>query len=183
MTQLVSDFTAVISTLVMLSQIAIVAVIFLLLFQKKSRVLTFISKNSLWLVWIVSLVATGGSLFYSNVAGFDPCDLCWWQRIFMYSQFVIFSVALYKKYRMKMTDFGVYSYSLTLSIIGAAIAAFHYYGQMFNVNALPCNAAVGVSPCAKTFTMSYGYITIPMMALTAFLLLIVIVVINRRKTS
>ena len=34
--------------------------------------------------FVVAAIATGGSLFFSQVAGFVPCELCWFQRICMY---------------------------------------------------------------------------------------------------
>ncbi len=122
---------------------------------------------------IIATVSTVGSLIYSNVFGYSPCDLCWYQRIFIYSQVVVLGVALVKKF-----NDAVY-YSLALSTIGAAIAALHYYGQMFDASALPC-AAVGYSAaCSQRFVAELGYITIPMMALTAFGLLLVIMSIRR----
>ena len=141
---------------------------------KKSSLFSIVQSYGLWLGFIVSLTAALGSYYFSAYIGFAPCDLCWYQRIFLFSQVFIFAVAIYKK------DEHVVDYSLVLSVVGAIIAAYHYYGQMFNQSALPCGAAA-VS-CSKREFIEYGYITIPMMSLTAFATLIVIM-ISRKLTT
>lgn len=127
----------------------------------------FISKNALLSAFLVALIATSGSLFYSEIAGYEPCKLCWFQRIFMYPQVILLGLALWKK------DYGIKFYGIVLSSIGAVIAGYHYLLQLGVAPALPC-AAVGYSvACSQRFVLQFGYITIPMMALTAFLLIII----------
>ena len=118
---------------------------------------------------IVALTGTLGSLFLSEIAGWTPCKLCWFQRIFLYPQVVLLGIALWKK------DRGIAKYILTLSAIGAAIAVYHYSEQIHATFFMdpgetlePCDQT-GVS-CATTYTFRFGYITVPMMALTAFAL-------------
>lgn len=153
--------------------IAFLALIFASTFVtgKKSEMLAsfrnWFSRHYLVLGFIVSLSATLGSLFYSEIMGFAPCVLCWYQRIFMYSQVVLFATAWFAK------DGRVAVYSLTLSIVGGAIAAYHYLMQLDLVSAA-CSVVGYSASCSEYFAMSYGYITIPMMALTAFALLIVL---------
>lgn len=114
--------------------------------------------------FLVAFLATAGSLLYSNIIGFPPCELCWVQRIFLYPQVIILGLALWKKTK----DAAVYS--LALSGLGALVAAFHYYGQMFNPDALSACEAGGVS-CAQLFFVEFGYITIPLMSLTTFIVI------------
>ncbi len=122
---------------------------------------------------IVAAAATSGSLYFSDIAGWTPCKDCWYQRIFMYPQVLLLAVALWKK------DRHIALYILTLSIIGMGIAIDHYAEQVEAAFAavgapeidplIPCDNS-GVS-CAKTeIHFTFGYITIPMMALTAFVL-------------
>ncbi len=129
----------------------------------------WISSHALLLMLIISLSATIGSLFFSEIAGWTPCKLCWFQRIFMYPQVFLLAYAIWKK------DRGIAPYILMLSIIGLLIAAWHYGEQVqLALNPLdpdltkPCDQT-GVS-CARTPFFNFGYITIPMMALTAFAL-------------
>lgn len=129
----------------------------------------FVSHHALMLMLIVALIATCGSLFLSEIAGWAPCKLCWLQRIFMYPQVVLLIMAMWKR------DRGIAPYVLALSIIGALIAILHYHEQIVATfftppadSLEPCDAT-GVS-CAKTYTFRFGYITVPMMALSAFTL-------------
>ncbi|MEM7737254.1 MAG: disulfide bond formation protein B, partial [Deinococcota bacterium] len=36
------------------------------------------------MAWLIALVATAGSLYFSEVRNFIPCTFCWYQRILMY---------------------------------------------------------------------------------------------------
>lgn len=115
---------------------------------------------------LVSFLATTGSLFYSEYALYNPCKLCWLQRIFMYPQFFLFLIAYF------LNDKKVFNYSLFLSIIGFLIAFYHYLLQFGIVKNSSC-PIVGYSvSCVKQFVAEFGFVTIPLMAISAFLLLI-----------
>ena len=129
-----------------------------------------IRKNAVLFAFIVSSIATLGSLFYSEIAGFTPCKLCWLQRIFMYPQSLLFLILLIKK-SIKIKE--VFLYSLIMSIIGALIAGIHYLYQIGVVSGIECDALGYSASCSQAFVLHYGYITIPMMSLIAFLLLII----------
>lgn len=142
----------------------------------------FISKHALVLMLIVACTATIGSLFLSEIAGWTPCKDCWLQRIFMYPQAVLLAIALWKR------DRHIVLYILALSSIGAVLSIDHYADQIEATffappvdPLVPCDAS-GVS-CSTTYTFRFGYITIPMMALTAFVLnaLGSIVVLRQKK--
>jgi len=120
----------------------------------------------LWLAFVVSSVATGGSLFFSEIAGFIPCELCWYQRICMYPLSIVTLLAALRG------DFRVARYLLPLPVVGACISVYHLLVE---------NGVVGQSSeclvsapggCATKWINEFGYITIPTLALTAFVLLI-----------
>lgn len=136
-----------------------------------ARIWSWFGRHALWFGFIVSLVAMLGSLYFSDYLGYEPCKLCWYQRIFMYPQVFLFGLALWRR-----EPFKVWAYSTFLSVIGGAIALFHYYSQMVDepLITLPCTAIGYSASCAETFITSFGYITIPFMALTAFALLIIL---------
>lgn len=136
--------------------------------------LSFFRDNAITISFIVALIAMLGSLFYSEVAGYDPCKLCWYQRILMYPQVVLLLMALIKK-RKDIID-----YSLVLSVIGALIAGYHYLGQL-SITSLPCSVVGFSASCSQRFVMQYGYITIPVMAFSAFLLMIVLMAIKKTE--
>jgi disulfide bond formation protein DsbB len=141
------------------------------------RVFSFVSRHGLFISFIIAFGATAASLFYSIVAGFLPCELCWWQRMFLFPQTLIFAIAWYRSWMHRVFDGAVFLYSLGLSAIGGAIALFHYYGSMFNTNLLAACEVGGIS-CAKQYFLSFGYINIPFMSLSTFLLLGVIALIR-----
>lgn len=156
-----------------LAQVFIIASLVYLLFLRKKfpAIAGFFGRHGLVFIFLVSLASMAGSLFYSNVAGFSPCDLCWWQRIFMYPLVVLSLTALIKKDR-KILD-----YILPLSVIGFLFSLYHnfiYYGAK-GLNVF-CDLGTGQVSCVKRYVFELAYITIPMMALTAFALIIIFVV-------
>jgi len=118
----------------------------------------YISKKSLFFIFIISFFATFGSLLFSDLLKFEPCVLCWYQRILMYPQFILSLIALMRKEKK------IIYYLYILSLIGAIIAGYQYYSQV---------SGVSVS-CSEYFFLEFGYITIPMMTLVAFLLIIIL---------
>ncbi len=124
-------------------------------------------KNALSVMFAGALLATLGSLYFSEIAGWTPCVKCWYQRIFMYPQVVILLIAILRKDRLAAHSV------LWLSVIGLIIAGEHYAEQVNLVlnpadPAVPCDET-GVS-CARTPFFHFGYITIPLMAASVFLL-------------
>ena len=111
--------------------------------------------------WIIALVATIGSLFFSEVMQLPPCVLCWYQRIAMYPLVIIIGVGIITR------DKGFKNYALPVCLIGLAISVYHnllYYG-LIPESITPC--AEGVS-CTSRQIEWLGFITIPLLALTAF---------------
>lgn len=164
----------ILGVLTMAGQIVSVVLIICLVSGRGKECVHFFGKQTLTLAFIVALTAMLGSLTYSNVIGYEPCELCWFQRIFMYPQVFLFALALWKK------DRRVIDYSLILSTIGGLIALYHYLMQLDIAPSLPC-AAIGYSvSCSQRFVMQFGYITIPLMAFTAFVMIILFVVSAKR---
>jgi disulfide bond formation protein DsbB len=132
-----------------------------------SKIKNFLKGKELQLGFWTALIATCGSLFYSEIAGYTPCKLCWFQRIFMYTQVFIFGLALIEK------DKNIFNYNILLSVVGGLIALYHYIIQFKSDPLVPCSTVGYSASCSDHFTLTYGYITIPMMALSAFALIIV----------
>lgn len=185
MTPLAETTTNIFSFGILVAQIIIVALIISIVAHKTrgpsgiGKLAGFFRKYVLEIGFLVSLGSMLGSLFYSNILGYEPCEFCWWQRIMLYPQTVLFAVAMYYKKKLGIVDSIAIKASLILSSIGAALALFQYYGQMFDPSLLAACVATGPS-CSKLYFVSYGYITIPMMSLTAFALLIVTVLTHKK---
>ena len=132
----------------------------------------FFQKYAMQSALIVSLTATSGSLYFSEIAGFEPCKLCWFQRIFMYPLVLLLFIAL----RRRLHD--VWIYVLPMSSIGLLIAGYHYYIQISPTAIIPCSAVGYAASCSERFTTSFGYITIPWMAASAFLLILLLMLLR-----
>ena len=95
------SFAELVNQLLSVSTIFAHALFFLLLaliFTKKPHTLySFFSKNAFLFAFFVALVAGVGSFLYSNIIGYIPCSLCWWQRIFLFPQIILLGMALIKK--------------------------------------------------------------------------------------
>ncbi|RAP78288.1 disulfide oxidoreductase [Paenibacillus montanisoli] len=136
----------------------------------------FFGKYALYLAWIVSIAATGGSLYLSENMHFIPCNLCWYQRIFMYPLVLLLGMASYRN------DRRLIPYIWPLSLVGGLISAYHYAEQQIPALAkmLPCTVGV---PCSDDYLDWFGgYVTIPFLALIAFAL-ITMLMLNARRSE
>jgi len=124
-------------------------------------------ENALLAMWTVAVIATVGSLYFSEIRGYEPCELCWYQRILMYPLVIILTVA----YLQKNTKIAVTT--ATFSIIGGCISLYHYGIQKlsFLADSAP---ACGRVPCTGQYINYLGFITIPFLALTAFIMIAVL---------
>jgi len=173
LTQILSLLTILGHGLIIMTAVLLV----LLRGQKWPNWLVQIGQNGLWLAWIIALIATGGSLLYSDVIGLEPCLLCWYQRILMYPQVILLALAAYWK------DSRIVRYVLPMTLIGAFVSAYHYTLQLGVNPYAPCSAVGYSVSCSDRFILNYGYITIPMMGLTAFLLISLLLYLNYRVSQ
>ncbi|MDP2593603.1 MAG: disulfide bond formation protein B [bacterium] len=148
---------------------ALVALFIISRFLKEGNFLRkFFFSYGKWLAFSAALIAVLGSLTYSEIVGYDPCKLCWIQRIFMYPLVLVLGVALWRREVKNLIP-----YILILAIPGAIVAVSHYYLQVSGVSIFPCDAVGYSAACSQRFVLQFGYITIPMMALSSFLLITV----------
>jgi len=154
------------SFLTIVAQILVVAIVIAVV-TKNEKLEKLIGDKALLLAFLVALVSTLGSLFYSEIAGYDPCKLCWIQRILMYPQALLLGSVLFWKRGLEIIS----KNSFILSVVGAAIAGYHYLLQIGVTESASCGLVGYSSSCSQVFVMNWGYITIPMMALSGFLLI------------
>ncbi|MDO8435978.1 MAG: disulfide bond formation protein B [bacterium] len=175
MSPLTSAVNQALSLLTLGSQFLIVALFILCLLSVSARkkIFSFAGKKATFFSFIIALVATLGSLFYSEIAGFEPCKLCWFERILMYPESIIFGIALWRK--RDASDYGI-----ALSLIGIFISGYHYILQIGIIPATSCSVVGYSVSCSKVFSMSFGYITIPMIAFTAFLLILLLQILKKK---
>lgn len=118
----------------------------------------------LYAAWLVAIIATAGSLYFSEVRLFVPCALCWYQRILMYPLVLLLGIASYRQ------DRSIVSYALPLSVLGMGVSLFHYLEQKVPGFSTPSICRAGV-PCSQEYINWLGFITIPFLALIAFTLI------------
>lgn len=119
------------------------------------------TESLLLVVWAIALIALAGSLFYSEVIGYEPCKLCWIQRIFMYPLIIIYGTAILKK------NIFIALPGIILSGIGMVISVYHYGLQ--KIPALHDSGGFcGTIPCNLQYVNYFGFITIPFLAGVAF---------------
>src|SRR3989344_6422548 len=174
---LVESVNFILSSLTVASQIFIaLSVIYLIFLRGKYGFIgKFFVKHGLLFAFVTALVAMLGSLFYSEIAGYTPCELCWYQRILMYPQVLLLGMALFFK------DKSVIKYSLVFSIIGVVLALYHHLMQIGAVNSLACPIIGYAVSCVQLFVMQFGYITLPLMAFTAFLQIVILMIFSLKK--
>ncbi len=169
------NFVLAIGTVAMqlLTIVFLAAYIFPQRLPNAAEIQRLVGKLGLATLFVLSLAGSLLTLVYSDILGFEPCPLCWWQRIFLYPQVILLGMALWKnEYVRSALDF-----SLALSIIGAGFALYHHTLQMMPAGTLPC-PATGPS-CAQITFIEFGYVTFPMMAFALFGLIIVTALILR----
>ncbi len=124
----------------------------------------------LWLAWMMAVVATLGSLYYSQVAHFIPCEYCWYQRIGMYPLAIILGIAAFR------ADSAIRRYAYPLAILGGTVSAYHYLIQNFpNLATGVCSTA---TPCTAALVWKYDFVSIPFMALVSFATIITVLLLD-----
>ncbi len=135
------------------------------------KFIDIIKKNIIYIILIQVTLAILGSLYYSDIKGYEPCVLCWYQRICMYSLFPIIIIAKLRKEKK------IYQYIIPISILGLIIAIYHnllYIGVIKNEF---CTAGIS---CTSKYVEYFGFLTIPMMSLISFIIIITLSFIDRK---
>lgn len=127
------------------------------------------------LAFMQALVAMSGSLYFSEIMHFPPCNLCWYQRIAMYPIVAILGVGIWRG------DHKVHTYALPLSFIGMGISFYHCAMTYGFVEPGAC--AVGATSCTIRWINWFGFVTIPLLAFIAFTVISVALVASMNRGS
>ena len=172
---LVERFYAILAILAIAAMIAIGGLRFLAIgsdgaLDAYAALARFIQHRAMAIGWVVAVLATVGSLYFSEVAGFTPCNLCWYQRIAMYPLVVILGAAILRRQRRAPAG------SVALAAIGAAISAYHVALEW--IPAIDTGACAVSVPCTDVWFRVFGIFSLPTLALTAFLLIITLLLVR-----
>lgn len=144
--------------------------------KKPDQFSVFLQKYGLKLAFLVSLAAVLGSIFYSEIAVFAPCNLCWYQRVFMFPLPLVLSLALLRKEKF------IAPYALLLAVTGSLIALYHNFIQYGGSPLIPCSAiSDATAACTQRFVFEFGFVTIPFMSLSVFILVISLLIFVLKK--
>ena len=125
--------------------------------------------------WVPAALAMLGSLYFSEMAHYQPCTLCWYQRIAMYPLVLILGIAAWRR------DLGVRRYAVPLAAVGAVISAYHYLLEWFpQIDTGACTVGI---PCTQVWFRQFGFVSLPLLALIAFLLVISLLLLARRDLA
>lgn len=131
----------------------------------------------LFMGWLLVSVSTTISLFFSSVLEYEPCVLCWYQRICLFPMVFILAAGLFPTF-----DKSVIKYALPLSIAGGLTAFYHtlLYAGIIPENIQPCSKGVS---CTEKYIELFGFISIPMLSFLAFSTLVALLFFLKRSTS
>ena len=126
--------------------------------------------------WLIASISALGSLFFSEVMGFQPCVLCWYQRIAMYPLVLILPAGMFP------FDRNIVRYALPLSLAGLLIAGFHLLlvAGYIPESIKPCVQGV---PCSEVQIEWFGFVTIPLLSALSFLIITALLILIHRRSS
>lgn len=130
----------------------------------------------LFICWLLVSLSVTISLFFSFVLEFEPCVLCWYQRICLFPLVLILGAGLFP------FDKSVIRYSLPLAIAGGLTALYHtlLYAGIIPENIQPCSKGVS---CTEKYIELFGFVSIPMLSFFAFSAIVALLLILKRRTS
>ncbi len=131
----------------------------------------------LFLCWLLVSISTTISVFFSYVLEYEPCVLCWYQRICLFPLIFIFAAGLLPTF-----DKNVIRYALPLAIAGGLTAFYHtlLYAGIIPESIQPCSQGVS---CTEKYIELFGFVSIPMLSFIAFSIIVSLLIILKRRTS
>ena len=175
-TETVQIFSAVLAVAVV--AVAVVTFAAVLMARRMTWAQSWVEAVSEVGLWAIAAVATGtmaGSLYFSEVAGFAPCELCWYQRIGIYPIAIMSWVAVVRR------DRRLGPYWIALSVAGLVVSTYHYLLEWFpEIKSSVCSVDV---PCTTVWFRELGFVTLAFMAGCAFLFVIAVSIAMMKTAS
>ena len=127
--------------------------------------------QALLVAWVVALVTTAGSLYYSEHLGFIPCELCWYQRILMYPLVIVLGVGWLRK------DARAWITAVPFVLLGAPLSLYHWLVERVPSFAESSSCSI-TAPCSAPYFEKWGFVTLAWMCLSSFLLIGVLLALS-----
>ena len=135
-----------------------------------------LSLTFIFLAFLISLIATLGSLFFSQIMNFIPCSLCWYQRIFMYPLVFLFLINLL------FPDDKIFKYTFPIVLIGWSISIYHNL-LMYKIIPEDLSPCVQGVPCSTVYINWLGFITIPLLSFFAYTIILILLIILKKEIN
>ncbi len=139
--------------------------------RSNSKSLTFV-----FFSFLISFIATFGSLFFSEIMNFIPCSLCWYQRIFMYPLVVLFLMNLL------YPDDKIFKYSFPLVFTGWLISIYHNL-LMFKIIPEKLSPCIQGVPCSVDYINWFGFITIPLLSFFSYTIILILLIFLKKEKN
>ncbi|MBI4128908.1 MAG: disulfide bond formation protein B [Parcubacteria group bacterium] len=138
------------------------------------RFLEMLAKIAVPVSTILALGGVGGSVYYSEIAGFSPCILCLYQRTILIMLLgLLILIGAWGRNRLTRA-------ALLFSGVGALVSAYHYAIQFFGISAI---CSYGVASCSSRYVFTFGYITLPLMSFTIFAVIALLLLMRRGSAT
>ena len=148
--------------LAIIAAVGAVALVVARLVPAGAQLIDVIRPARLWLAWLVAAVATAGSLYFSEIAHFAPCKLCWYQRIGMYALALLLLIAALRR------DAAIRYYAVPVAIVGFLLSSYHYLIEWYpSLEGATGSCDITVS-CTAPWFRQFGFISLSLMALCGF---------------
>jgi disulfide bond formation protein DsbB len=152
-------------------QVLCVFILVNLLFFRRDRntILLFLKKYGISFAFLIAFFSMALSLFYSEIVGFPPCELCIIERCFIYPQVFFFGLFLWKRSKW------ILPVVVSLAFFGMLVSGYHVYVENGGESGLSCvTDSISTVSCSARYVYEYGFVTIPVMALTAQVLMLLL---------
>ena len=156
--------------LAIVANVSVVAIVLAFAAGRGPALRAAVGPGVLWLAFGVAAMAMLGSLYFSEIARFEPCRLCWFQRIAMYPLVLLLGIAAARG------DLGVRRYAVPLAAVGAVISAYHVAVEWLPW--LDAGVCPATTPCSIVWFRELGFVSLPYLALSAFLLIVALLAIT-----
>ena len=176
----VSTFLAICAVILAVALVALVGLVLVSRMSTAARGLLDSVADSFYgmgpkVALAMATIAMAGSLYYSEVAGFIPCEYCWYQRIAMYPLVPVLAAGV------RSGDTKVRRYVLPLAIIGSVISVYHNLLEHFP--RLAVTECSGIVSCTAPYIQKFGFVGIPFMALVSFGVIMAALLLDRSATG
>jgi disulfide bond formation protein DsbB len=136
----------------------------------------FFARYAHYAAWVIALMSMAISLYFSDIRGFVPCNLCWYARILMYPLVVIIGIGIIRR------DRNWVAYAAPLVAVGWILELYHSLLQWGVIPEIVTKCLINV-PCTTKNIDYFGFVTIPFLGFLAFTAIGVCILVYRSDNS